>query len=119
MNKTIAFEWIKALRSGKYKQAKGAMRVKQKDGSYAYCCLGVLRHGVLGKKNAALDSNGNKIEVLSSRDVKDCELISYNPYIEEEELRLSELNDNGKSFKYIANLIKKTGRNYKCVKWLV
>lgn len=107
MDKTIAFKWIEALRSGKYKQAKGAMRVKQKDGSYAYCCLGVLRHEVLGKKNAALDSGGQKIGVLSSRDVKDCELISYNPYIEQKDLRLSELNDNGKSFKYIANLIEK------------
>lgn len=107
MNKTIAFEWIKALRSGKYTQAKGDMRVKQKDGSYAYCCLGVLRHEVLGKKNEALDSNGNKIGVLSSRDVKDCELISNNPYIKEEDSKLAELNDDGKSFKYIANLIEK------------
>lgn len=107
MNKTIAFKWIKALRSGKYTQAKGVMRAKQKDGSYAYCCLGVLRHEVLGKKNHALDSCGNKIGILSSRDVKDCKLISCNPYIEQEGSRLSDLNDAGKSFKYIANLIEK------------
>ena len=37
MNKQIAKKWIAALRSGKYKQTKCAL--KDKDG---YCCLGVL-----------------------------------------------------------------------------
>lgn len=109
MDKTIAFKWIEALRSGKYTQAKGNMRVKQKDGSYAYCCLGVLRHEVLGKKNAALDFIGDKIDILSERDVKDCKFnIKFgDPYIEKTGNTLSELNDNGKSFKYIANVIEK------------
>jgi hypothetical protein len=61
----------------------------------------------LGKKNHALDSYGNKIGILSSRDAEDCKLTSQNPYIEKEDLHLTEINDNGKSFKYIANLIEK------------
>lgn len=110
MDKEIAFKWIVALRSGKYKQAKEHMRVKQKDGSYAYCCLGVLRHEVLGKKNAALNSNGDKVELLSERDLKDCKFkntIFDDPYIDKTGNTLSELNDNGRSFKYIANVIEK------------
>ena len=37
MNKRIKTEWIKALTSGEYKQAKGALH--KNDG---FCCLGVL-----------------------------------------------------------------------------
>ncbi len=38
MNPTIKSKWIKALRSGKYKQGKGALRPT----TNTYCCLGVL-----------------------------------------------------------------------------
>ncbi len=34
--------WIKALRSGKYKQGKLALRRPQKDSEDLWCCLGVL-----------------------------------------------------------------------------
>ena len=34
-------EWIKDLRSGKYKQGKGALKTVNFDGSIGYCCLGV------------------------------------------------------------------------------
>jgi hypothetical protein len=39
MNQEIKREWIEALRSGKYIQAKGFLRIRGK-----YCCLGVLMH---------------------------------------------------------------------------
>lgn len=38
MNKRIKKLWIKALRSGKYKQAHAAMRTRDN----TFCCLGVL-----------------------------------------------------------------------------
>lgn len=38
MKKEIADKWIAALRSGDYKQGKGALRKKDD----TYCCLGVL-----------------------------------------------------------------------------
>ena len=37
MDKKLKAKWVKALRSGEYKQANGALR----DGS-GFCCLGVL-----------------------------------------------------------------------------
>ena len=44
MNKQLKSKWIKALRSGKYKQGFG--RLKQRNDTNhrpEYCCLGVLR----------------------------------------------------------------------------
>ena len=37
MKKDIADRWVKALRSGEYKQGRGFLKVKER-----YCCLGVL-----------------------------------------------------------------------------
>ena len=39
MKKSIADKWIRALRSGKYKQGT---RVLHNEGNNTYCCLGVL-----------------------------------------------------------------------------
>lgn len=39
MKKAIADQWVKALRSGKYKQGQGKL---YRDGNDSYCCLGVL-----------------------------------------------------------------------------
>ena len=42
MKSTIAQKWIKALRSNKYKQGKMALRTKTRHGTVRHCCLGVL-----------------------------------------------------------------------------
>lgn len=43
MNKKIKKKWLAALRSGKYKQAKGKLRRSIPNTSqYKHCCLGVL-----------------------------------------------------------------------------
>lgn len=41
MNPAIKKKWLKALRSGKYKQTRGALRRKSTGGM---CCIGVLGH---------------------------------------------------------------------------
>lgn len=38
LDKEAARRWVKALRSGRYKQGRGALRRKESD---AHCCLGV------------------------------------------------------------------------------
>lgn len=48
MKREIAMKWVKALRSGKYKQGKSAL-VSVKDGGNCFCCLGVLAVEVLRK----------------------------------------------------------------------
>ena len=47
MDKKLKAKWVKALRSGKYEQAHGAMK-----GGGAYCCLGVLREIIAPKSRA-------------------------------------------------------------------
>lgn len=46
--------WVAALRSGQYRQAKGAL-VKRVDGAISYCCLGVACEVAI--------ANGLKVEV--------------------------------------------------------
>lgn len=50
MNKTVKRKWVKALRSGKFKQ--GANRLVWND---QYCCLGVLCEILGGKKVEGTD----------------------------------------------------------------
>jgi hypothetical protein len=42
MFKAVRDRWIADLRSGKFKQGKGYLRIQASDNSYAHCCLGVL-----------------------------------------------------------------------------
>lgn len=42
MNKNIAKKWVKALRSGKYKQGDGYLKITDCSGDSCHCCLGVL-----------------------------------------------------------------------------
>lgn len=42
MKKRVLTKWLKALRSGKYKQGRGALCQIDKKGTESFCCLGVL-----------------------------------------------------------------------------
>lgn len=42
MKAEIAKQWVKALRSKRYKQGKQALKIKTKAGVTRHCCLGVL-----------------------------------------------------------------------------
>ena len=119
MKKEIAEIWVKALESGKYKQTKGALKKKDK-----YCCLGVLcdlsEQGEFinaGLVNGNIDishevyvlPNGNKgaselpYEVVKWADMSD----SMGCFIKTADSEtLSELNDSGKSFTEIAEIIR-------------
>lgn len=43
MNKKTKAKWVKALRSGKYQQGRGALKrtLLENNTTYEYCCLGV------------------------------------------------------------------------------
>lgn len=57
MNKRVKKLWIKALRSGKYKQGRGHLKSNEEGVSY-YCCLGVLCELAL-KDGVLTDYEGN------------------------------------------------------------
>ena len=43
MDAKLKAKWVKALRSGKYRQGTGRLKREREDGEDEYCCLGVLR----------------------------------------------------------------------------
>jgi hypothetical protein len=79
-------KWVKALKSGDFKQCKGKLKHIGR-----YCCLGVLgeviNHGSLN---------------FGTKDREDLTGLSYN-----EQKELARLNDSGKTFKEIASYIIK------------
>ena len=99
MNKNVKVEWVKALRSGEYKQGRGVLRSKEDE----YCCLGVLCDvlGVQWKKKEEYWEANNRVGSLSRKIRRETEMEPA------KELVLQYLNDEeGKSFPEIANYIE-------------
>lgn len=105
MNKKIKAKWIKALKSGDYKQGTGQLRDKDNN----FCCLGVLCN-LYAQDNPEVAKHETDPQKF-----KDC--FSFPPDIVssdyagldyEVESVLAVMNDQqGKSFKQIANWISK------------
>ncbi|HET9285725.1 MAG TPA: hypothetical protein VFR24_27555 [Candidatus Angelobacter sp.] len=105
MKKEWAEKWVKALRSGRYTQARRRLYNEKTGG---YCCLGVLCR-VAGKKFYNGKCLGANI-VLPNEVMKLTGIYEANPGImvnEIDKTSLAQLNDMGKSFKRIADLIEK------------
>lgn len=123
MNKEIKKRWLKALRSGEYKQGKKALKTKK-----GFCCLGVLcdiySKTKEGRKNkAAWKDEGEGEFVFTATETEDmytlplivqrwAGLDEYNPAItireDEHGKELSVWNDDHRiGFKGIANKIEK------------
>lgn len=98
--------WIEALRSGKYRQAKEALR--RKNGSM--CCLGVLCElmGVEwttdGGREGKLLPKGTRDHTAPSEAMEFVGLVSQTGNFDGG--NLADLNDSGKRFKAIASIIE-------------
>lgn len=111
MNTTIKTKWLKALRSGDYKQGKHSLRMSSVvDGCDKYCCLGVLYDlHTNGMKWMERDARGHDtgfwaIDGQTTRlgeDFSDKCGISPN-----EHSHLMKMNDTGSTFKQIADYIE-------------
>lgn len=102
--KRLKKQWLKALRSGEYKQGQGALCAKAKDGEEKYCCLGVLYdstqddwYGFIGSNWCAKNRMGYYSHVTFGDGIMD----------EDDVTKLMNMNDSGKSFKKIADWIEK------------
>lgn len=111
MDKEIADKWVKALRSGKYKQGESVL-CKVEDKNVKYCCLGVLCH-ILGTPYTVED--GCKKYGCEEDEQAFCRLpfaVMLQTEMKsgigrlDEFTTLSNLNDRGKSFEEIANVIE-------------
>ena len=114
MKKDIAMEWVKALRSGRFKQGDGYLRNETERG-FDYCCLGVLCE--ITKSNTGGQWNDSMFEVsgnigigvlpsnvLAQFGMKTCDGATG------QNTTLATKNDDGWSFLEIADFIEK---NYK------
>lgn len=116
MDKKVAMKWIKALRSGKYKQTSEVLRQTDENGKVGHCCLGVLAE-ISGVDKDFLNENGTLdepdvrsrcgnigdeegtpragcIKIKIKKQLVDC-------------TGLAQANDQGASFKAIATWIEK------------
>lgn len=129
MKQNVMKRWVKALRSGKFKQGQGTLKQFNKQGQTQHCCLGVLcelyNNQMKKNKKKTLpetvcdnDSDfsfgycrfGGKRDDLP-REVKDWAGISSGLgkfYLSDDHYEcLADLNDTGRKFKTIANIIEK------------
>lgn len=110
MNEDIKRRWVEALRSGVYEQGTGHLRTSDNK----YCCLGVLCDiwaqdvGVEWAVFADLFSIKGVILLPPSDVICWAGLQRQYPevYLDDELCTLSKLNDNGKTFAEIADLIE-------------
>jgi len=99
-------KWIKALKSGKYKQGEDYLLCNY-NSKEEYCCLGVacaivkINKSILYDRELPQDLQNNDSKALPSllRGLDDISQTIND--------KLSRLNDKGKSFNYIASYIKR------------
>lgn len=128
MRKEVMKKWVKALRSGKFKQGQGTLKQYDSKGNAQHCCLGVLcelyndsmrksKKKTLSEKVYDNDMDfshgycrfGNKRddlphEVMAWSGISDCLGKFRTDTVDE---CLADLNDTGRKFKTIANIIEK------------
>lgn len=113
-NKENIRKWVNALRSGEYRQTKGALK-----NDYGHCCLGVLcevaiQHGLALTQTRTETDEGNECVAFNGEwGTAPEEVVAWagieksNPELLSDE-RAAELNDDrGFSFGQIADLIEK------------
>jgi hypothetical protein len=110
MKKKIAQKWAAALRSGKYRQAKGALCAADDAG---YCCLGVLCELYREETqkgqwiSRAFDVGGNRWAFKLPQSVAAWAGVRSAVGMYRETSSLMEDNDQGKTFAEIADIIEK------------
>jgi hypothetical protein len=112
MNPEIKAQWLEALRSGKFEQARGLLHVRD-DG---YCCLGVLAEvmgctwqPIEGKSalypflDGVLEAQQNNTEIDN---YLNDDLLAKAGLTKAQQIELAQMNDKDKTFAEIANYIE-------------
>lgn len=101
MNPKVKKEWVKALRSGKYIQ--GRFHLKKND---KYCCLGVLTD-LYNKKFKKRDRGLCSRNRTLSKRIQEWAQLKSDILCHDSIITLARLNDDGRSFAEIADIIEK------------
>jgi hypothetical protein len=109
MKKSIAKKWVKALRSGEYKQGFGKLNL-----SGRFCCLGVLCElAVKSGVDVPVTHEGPaKVYAFNSDTLPQVVMEWAGMKSQDGTYRtdtncLAEMNDSGRSFDYLANIIER------------
>jgi len=109
MNKKLKTKWLRALRGGSYRQAQNTL---VNDQGTRFCCLGVLAD-IQGCEWLPDTDNGGMIPISANgRKSWVCESNDFLPSTRagglssEAQEELATMNDDGKSFKDIADFIE-------------
>lgn len=109
-------KWVKTLRSGEYLQGKERL-VQEEDNNLTYCCLGVAckLYEKETKEQLPLDSCGQYwVAEETLTDMPKVQeffgLKSVNGYIPSMRTSLTQLNDIGKTFDEIADIIEQNAK---------
>ena len=132
MKKNIAKKWIKALRSGKYRQGKSWLKQYNSKGQEQHCCLGVLcelynqsmkkkhKKSLKTRSVDGLSNPGAGFVYFGNQSQKLPKVVrqwagvqtSLGDYFDAgNDFCLANLNDIGRKFNTIANLIEKNMEN--------
>lgn len=119
MNPEVKTQWLAALRGEEYQQAEGGLRLgRPEHGPVCHCCLGVLcdlhakATGGRWEPSVACGDNAaaylNEVSYLPREVQAWAGLLDLNPTVVNAAITttLSSLNDNGATFKQIADLIE-------------
>lgn len=112
MDPKLKKAWVKALRSGEYKQGRGHMCEDTPEGP-RYCCLGVLVD-IAHDGDWVLDPNITTWKIDNNFDPSFQASFPSNKFLNEVELNrdtadeVAHMNDDGKSFEEIADFIEES-----------
>lgn len=98
-SKKMMLDWVAALESGEYKQTEGTLKRDLEDGTFGYCCLGVL-----------CEINNVEVGPVDPESEYEGSKENYNWTLTKMPQRLNrngiDFNDEGKSFTEISKMIK-------------
>jgi hypothetical protein len=131
MKQNVMKKWVKALRSGKYKQGQGTLKQYNSKGQPEHCCLGVLcelyneEMKKSKKKMLSVTTSDNDSDFShgycrfnNSKEILPKEVMKWSGIHNNmgaftldkpvyDQYNLADLNDTGRKFKTIADIIEK------------
>lgn len=103
----IKQKWLEELRSGKHQQGVGTLKSVEADGSFAYCCLGVLQEKVLDEEIEPVTRSNYKVDDwLPEGDhliYSDLRNVILDDFLVD---KCAQMNDEGMDFKDIADWLE-------------
>lgn len=123
MKKNIAQRWIKALKSGKYKQGRDRLKKIQKDNE-RHCCLGVLcelynkdqksknKKPIRQRVVLDLSNRFSYVQFGSCSESTPPTVKKWSGLTSDDDVYFADLNDRGCSFKKIASIIEDQLQDY-------